>query len=84
MPALILMDMQMPVLDGIDATRKIRAQAWGREVPIIALTANAFAEDRVRCLEAGMDDFLTKPIMPAVLYAKLLFWLDRRREQAGS
>lgn len=83
MPALILMDMQMPVLDGIDATRKIRAQAWGREMPIIALTANAFAEDRVRCLEAGMDDFLTKPIMPAVLYAKLLFWLDRRREQAG-
>lgn len=84
-PALILMDMQMPVVDGIAATRRIRTQDWGREVPIIALTANAFAEDRVRCLEAGMDDFLTKPIMPAVLYSKLLYWLDRsRRERAGS
>ncbi|HRG71643.1 MAG TPA: bacteriohemerythrin [Thauera aminoaromatica] len=84
-PALILMDMQMPVVDGIAATRRIRTQDWGREVPIIALTANAFAEDRVRCLEAGMDDFLTKPIMPAVLYSKLLYWLDRsRRERARS
>ena len=74
----------MPVMDGLEAARRIRALPAYAETPILAMTANAFAEDRVRCLEAGMDDFLTKPIMPAVLYAKLLFWLDRRREQAGS
>ncbi len=84
LPALILMDMQMPELDGIEATKMIRAQAWGRSVPIIALTANAFAEDRARCLEAGMDDFITKPITPAVLYAKLHHWLGRASRKAGA
>ncbi|MHB1372901.1 MAG: response regulator [Thauera sp.] len=84
MPALILMDMQMPVLDGIEATQRIRAQPWGRTVPIIALTANAFAEDRARCMEAGMDDFVTKPITPAVLYTKLRHWLERAGGQANA
>ncbi len=69
---LILMDMQMPRLDGLEATRRIRNQGVGSAVPIVAMTANAFAEDRIRCLEAGMNDFLTKPVDPAVMYQVLL------------
>jgi CheY-like chemotaxis protein len=69
---LVLMDMQMPVLDGLDATRAIRASASGRTVPIVAMTANAFFEDKVRCMDAGMNDFVTKPVEPAVLYAVML------------
>jgi signal transduction histidine kinase/PAS domain-containing protein len=70
---LILMDMQMPHVDGLEATRQIRAR--GDEMPIIAMTANAFAEDRLRCEAAGMNDFLSKPVMPQHLYATLLKWL---------
>ncbi|MCF8152028.1 MAG: PAS domain S-box protein [Burkholderiaceae bacterium] len=73
----ILMDMQMPVVDGLEATRQIRTLPGYRQVPIIAMTANAFAEDKLRCMEAGMDDFLTKPIDPIVLFPTLLRWLDR-------
>jgi CheY-like chemotaxis protein len=72
------MDMQMPNIDGLDATRRIRDIPGYRETPIIAMTANAFAEDKTRCLDAGMNDFLIKPFDPKALFATLLRWLDRQ------
>jgi PAS domain S-box-containing protein len=72
---LILMDMQMPRMDGITATRAIRALPGYCETPIIAMTANAFAEDRQRCLAAGMTAHLAKPVTAAVLTAILSQWL---------
>jgi len=70
--AAILMDMQMPNVDGLEATRCIRKDSEVGQVPIIAMTANAFAEDKARCLAAGMDDVLTKPFEPARLFEILL------------
>jgi PAS domain S-box-containing protein len=70
---LILMDMQMPVMDGLTATRLIRAS--GHQVPILAMTANAFSEDRQRCLDAGMNDHIAKPVDPGNLFASLIKWL---------
>jgi signal transduction histidine kinase/DNA-binding response OmpR family regulator len=71
---LVLMDVQMPEMDGLSATRALRAQR-GRSLPIIAMTANAFGEDRAACLEAGMNDHVAKPVDPPLLYACLLKWL---------
>jgi CheY-like chemotaxis protein len=75
--ALILMDVQMPVLNGLDATREIRRLPGMATVPILAMTANAFAGDRERCLEAGMNDHIAKPVAPDVLFATVLSWLRK-------
>jgi CheY-like chemotaxis protein len=63
----------------LEATRRIRRLANGTRVPILAMTANAFAEDKARCFEAGMNDFITKPVDPEALFAMMLKWLARPR-----
>ena len=73
---LVLMDMQMPVMDGLEATQAIRAREHGGRIPIVALTANAMANDRQRCIAAGMDDYLAKPFDFAALRAMLDRWLS--------
>lgn len=72
----ILMDMQMPELDGVEASRLLRREPRLDAVPIIAMTANVSTEDRQRCLHAGMNDFVGKPIQPDKLYHTLAYWLD--------
>lgn len=77
--ALVLMDVQMPRLNGWDATKAIRQLPGRKHIPILALTANAFSEDRERCLAAGMDDFVAKPVNPDALLKVVLKWLDSTR-----
>jgi CheY-like chemotaxis protein len=75
---LVLMDMQMPLMDGLEATQCIRRMPERATLPILAMTANAFAEDRQRCLAAGMNDFIAKPISAEHLYSIILRWLEMR------
>jgi two-component system sensor histidine kinase BarA len=82
---LVLMDWQMPGMDGLEVTRRLRAGAAGRAgkvVPIVALTANAFAEDRAACLAAGMNDFLSKPVLAASLETAVARWVGRTEQPA--
>ena len=73
--ALVLMDVQMPVMDGLEATQAIRQLPDKGSLPILAMTASAFSADRQRCLEAGMNDHIAKPVEPDTLFTKLLRWL---------
>ena len=75
--AFVLMDMQMPNLDGLEATRQIRILPGYAQTPVVAMTANAFVEDKARCLEAGMNDFLIKPVVPELLFSTLIKYLGR-------
>ncbi len=82
---LVLMDVQMPGVDGLEATRRIRdprSAVLHHRIPIIAMTAHAMQGDRERCLEAGMDDYVTKPISPQELAEALDRWLPREDETA--
>ncbi len=69
------MDLQMPVMDGLESTRRIRELPVGKDLPILAMTANAMESDRERCLAAGMNDHIAKPIDPDVLAAKIAQWV---------
>ena len=75
---LVLMDMQMPEMDGLQATRALRAIEALQGLPVVAMTANAMQADRERCRDAGMDDFVSKPIDPETLWTVLLRWLKPR------
>ena len=73
---LILMDMQMPVMDGLEATRRLRRMAGYAATPILAMTANVYEDDRLRCEAAGMNAHLGKPLDPGLLTQALARWLD--------
>ena len=75
---LVLMDMQMPVMDGVSATRLIRETHSSAQLPIVAMTANAMQADKERCMEAGMNSYITKPIDPEELWCVLLTWIQPR------
>ncbi|MET0106379.1 MAG: response regulator [Sedimenticola sp.] len=79
----ILMDVQMPVLDGLEATRRIRQEARYRELPIIAMTAEAMENDRVAALDAGMNDYITKPVNVHEMFATMTRWITPEASRAG-
>jgi CheY-like chemotaxis protein/HPt (histidine-containing phosphotransfer) domain-containing protein len=79
---IVLMDVQMPVMDGLQATRLIRLDPRLAGLRVLAMTATATSEDRERCMESGMDDFITKPIQPALLRKSVARWLPARAPEA--
>ena len=81
---LVLMDMQMPVLDGVSATLRLRQDSRFQELPVVAMTANAMDVDRERCRQAGMNDHVAKPVDPKDLYRALLTWIPARHAGPGS
>jgi PAS domain S-box-containing protein len=81
---MVLMDMQMPVMDGLTATREIRGDVRFRDLPVVAMTANASRKDRDRCLAAGMNDHVSKPIEPEMLWKALLQWITPRQSAAAT
>ncbi len=76
---LVLMDLRMPEVDGLSATRQIRALEYGKYVPIVAMTASAMNDDKRRCLEAGMNDYVAKPYEPRILLAAIAVWINNAR-----
>ncbi|MGW8394646.1 PAS domain S-box protein [Pseudoduganella sp. HUAS MS19] len=80
----VLMDVQMPLMDGLEATRRIRADPALAATRVLAMTATATKDDRERCLQAGMDDFIAKPIQPALMYQKIASWLPEREAGAAA
>ncbi len=79
-PSVILMDISMPIMSGLEATCTLKSTTWGKNIPVIALTAMAFPEDRRACMEAGCDAYATKPIN----FSSLLNTLDNVTKQAGT
>ena len=81
---IVLMDMQMPVMDGVEATLEIRRDAKFDSLPIVAMTANAMLQDREKCQQAGMNDFISKPIDPEELFRTLLQWIRPKHPELSS
>ncbi|MBF0397269.1 MAG: response regulator, partial [Desulfobacterales bacterium] len=80
---IVLMDVQMPVMDGYTATKAIRSNPKYKDIPIIAMTANALKGDREKCLDAGMNDYIIKPIEPDELFNSLAKWIKSKQREKG-
>ena len=79
---LILLDLRMPNMNGFEAAKAIRVLPGGDTIPILALTANAFSDDRQLCMDAGMDEHIKKPVKPEELFETLINWLSKPRTPA--